>query len=86
MSVVHAAFWPALVSMIHVATVLACLCCHLEAVWSVVYVYGLSCHWKPCGSPCSVLPLAVMDEEASFAVEVMTVDLLTENERHGSLL
>lgn len=50
------------------------LCCHPEAVCIIVYVCGLSCHWKPCGSPCSVLPLAVMDKEVPFAVEVMTAD------------
>jgi hypothetical protein len=46
-----------------------------------VEVHGLCCHRGPCWGLCSMLPLAVMGKDASFAVVLMTADLV-ENERH----
>lgn len=39
------------------------------------------CHWRPCGSLCSVLMLSVKGKETSVAMVLMTPDSI-ENERH----
>jgi hypothetical protein len=45
------------------------------------------CHQKSCGSPWSVLPLAVMGKKAPLGLEsIYDCRLITDNERHWRLL